>query len=32
MKPGGCGSDVRPADGGAKPDAAKPDADDEPGI
>ena len=25
-KPGGCGTDVRPADGGAKPDAAKPDA------
>ena len=26
VKPGGCGNDVRPADGGAKPDAAKPDA------
>jgi hypothetical protein len=26
VKPGGCGTDVRPADGGAKPDAAKPDA------
>jgi hypothetical protein len=26
VKPGGCATDVRPADGGAKPDAAKPDA------
>jgi hypothetical protein len=26
VKPGGCGTDVRPADGGAKPDAAKPGA------
>jgi len=25
-KPGGCATDVRPGDGGAKPDAAKPDA------
>jgi hypothetical protein len=26
VKPGGCGTDVRPADGGAKPDTAKPGA------
>ena len=31
VKPGGCVNDVRPADGGAKPDAAKPDAA-KPGI